>query len=169
MGYSWVYVGDAVLDDAARAAWLATAVDPLEHAEALAGLDGFVAIEEEAAYAGLTVGSLLEEIAAVGDPARIAVGGPIAIRVIADKSGDAWLTYRVDLVAAFALLARFGGRGRLEVFGFDDGPDDGFRVDVGPSGVTTAILDQEEVLALRSSDRYRDEVLALAEEAWGEG
>jgi hypothetical protein len=115
------------------------------------------------------VRTLLDEIAAVGDPARISVDGPIAVRVIADKSGDAWLTYRVDLAAAFALLARFGGRGRLDVFGFDDGPDDGFRIEVGPEGVTTAFLTEDEVRAARASDRYRDEVLSLAEEAWGDG
>lgn len=167
MGWSWVYLGDATLDDAARVAWLDATVDPLEHAAALAGLAGFVEVEEEAADSGLTVGTLLEELAQVGDPARMSIDGPVAVRVIADKSGDAWLSYRVDLAAAFALLARFGGQGRLLVFGFDDGPDEGFRIDVGPSGVSTAILTAEEVQELRSSDPYREEIWGLAEEVYG--
>lgn len=167
MGYSWVYLGDAEIPAAARAAWLAESTDPLPHAEIFNALDGFLVTEEEAAYDDDNVADALATLAECAEVQRVELGGPIVVRVLADKSGDAWLTYRWNLAAAFVLLARHGGRGRLDIVGFDDGPDEGIRIEVADGAVRTQVLDEDEVLALRQSEAYA-ELLELAEATFGD-
>lgn len=161
MGYSWMYLGDAEIPADAVESWLATPLGE-GHPDVLAALGdwGF-----EPSDADLTVRDALDQLAD-DDVAEIRVGPQVAVRVLADKSTDAWLTWRGDLVTAFALLARHGGRGRLDIVGFFDGPDDGCRIEVG-GGVTARGLGEDEVEEARSGAAGQ-ELLALADSVYGD-
>lgn len=167
MGYSWVYMGDGSVPSEARERWLAESTDPLPYADTFNALDGFLIVEDEAAYDDLPVKEAFEALAECTEVCRVETDEAVTVRALADKSGDAWLTYRWNVAVAFASLAKHGGRGRLDVVGFDDGPDDGFRVEIADGAVTARVLDEDEVRAVRESDAYR-QVLELAEAAFSE-
>lgn len=161
MGYSWVFLGTAELPPGAHDAWLDGPADP---ALSRAQLDGptLRALGLDESALAPTVRELFDELQSE-DVARIDVDGPITLHLLADKSGDAWLTWRANLAAAFVALAAHGGRGQLLVVGFDDGPDDGFRLDVGTGqGAQLRRLVASEVADVRRSDGYQ-EVAALAD------
>ncbi len=88
--------------------------------------------------------------------------GRVRVRALADKSGDAWLTYRGDLAIAFRLLANYGGCGSLTIVGFDDGPDEGIRIEARADGSSACVaLGDKDVVAIRESPEYQ-EVLEFA-------
>jgi hypothetical protein len=153
MGYSWVYIGDAKIPAASRQAWLEASTDPSVHADLLGAkaLEGWGLAD---ASLSPTVRELLE-LLAEEDGARVTWDGPIVVRVLADKSMDAWLTYRANLAAAFAALGAHGGQGRLTVVGFDDGPDEGFLVEVRRA-TTARSLTTAEVAKARASAGYAE-------------
>jgi hypothetical protein len=158
MGYSWVYVGDGAIPDDAAARWRASSASPAPHAEVLATADlrGWNLHDPEQADNGTTVGDVLEFLADE-DGARVEIhAGRIVVRVLADKSMDAWLTYRAPLAAAFVTLREFGGNGTLRVVGFDDGPDDGFVVVSDREGARARTLVPAEIAEVREGEGYRE-------------
>lgn len=161
MGYSWVFLGTADVPPDARDAWLDAPADP---ALSRAQLDGPTLRGLGLHESSLTpsVRGVLDELQSE-EAVRIDLDAGLTLRLLADKSGDAWLTWRANLVAAFVALAAHGGRGQLLVVGFDDGPDEGFRLDVGTGqGAQLRRLVASEVEAVRRSDGYQ-EVAALAD------
>jgi hypothetical protein len=157
MGYSWVYMGEGTLPEAALEAWLSESTEGelVEGAESW-GFEGQATVSETLDFLAS------DEVSDVRWD-----GGAIRVRVIADKSGDAWLTYRGDLANAFVLLGKHGGSGTLTVVGFDDGPEEGVRIEVRAGQPTNVVeLDEEAVTRIRERDEYR-EIYALAEKAYG--
>lgn len=157
MGYSWVYMGEGTLPESALDAWLSESTEG-------ALVDG----AESWGFAGrATVSETLDFLASDEVSDVRWDGGAIRVRAMADKSGDAWLTYRGDLANAFVLLGKHGGSGTLTIVGFDDGPEEGVRIEVRAGRPTSVVeLDEEAVMRLRESDEYR-EIYALAEKAYG--
>lgn len=156
MGYSWTYLGDATIPDENREAWLAASAASFPHGAVLGtpALEGWGLhdpdVEDDATTVRDVLTALAEELGAV---VRFEEG-PIVVHVVADKSMDAWLTYRANLAAAFVALGTFGGRGALTVVGFLDGPDDGFELTVMPEGSTARSLGAQEVETIRTSERF---------------
>lgn len=160
MSHSWAYLGDADLPCTALGAWLDSPADPALSVAALEaralrefGLDG--------AATTPTIRQLLGELQR-DQVASVSLAGPITFRCLADKGGDAWLTWRANIVAAFVALGAHDGRGRLDVVGFDDGPDEGFRVEVDRDGARIVLLEAADVERVRERGDYR-ELIAVAD------
>lgn len=157
MGYSWIYLGEGTVPESALDAWLSESTEGslLDGADSW-GFEGQASVRETL------------ELLARDEVSDVRWdGGAIRVRVMADKSGDAWLTYRGDLANAFHLLGKHGGSGTLTIVGFDDGPDEGVRIEVRAGQPTHVVeLDEPEVLRIRQSDAY-GKIYALAEKAYG--
>lgn len=159
MGYSWVYIGDATIPDANRQAWLDADPSPRDHGEALTRpdiKDWNLHTEPDELEPCESVAEVLDELASDEGAIVSFEEGPIVVRLLADKSEDSWLTYRKPLVGAFLALRDHGGKGELVVVGYDDGPDDGFRIVCDESGTTVTSLDANGVARVRASAGYRE-------------
>jgi hypothetical protein len=162
VGYSYAYLGDATLAPERVEGWLAAGVDP-------AAFEGWPASWRFAAAPGIeTVQDVLAALAEEEVQRIEHTGGAIVVRVMADKSMDAWLTYRGALVAAFRQIAAHGGDGELVITGFDDAPfDAGVRVVARADGTSEcAEMTPDEIQQVRGSARYAD-IHALAAKAYG--
>ena len=152
MGYSYVYIGDATIPETSLEAWL----------------DASTEVEQEwpddwEMEGAATVAEVLDYLADDETSEASWDDGVVRVRALADKGGDAWLTYRADLAIAFRLLPSFGGRGTLIIAGFEDGPEEGIRIEARADGSTRCvILGEEEVLGIRETPKY-EEVLEIAE------
>lgn len=152
MGYSYAYMGDANLPSNAVEAWLAESTEV-----ALDWPEGWEM--EGTADVAQVLGFLRDD----DFSSATWESGVIRLRTLADKSGDAWLTYRSDLAIAFRLLAKHGGHGSLTIVGFDDGPEEGIRVEAHSNGSSSCVeLSEDEVMDVRGGVPYQ-EVVAAAE------
>lgn len=156
MGYSWVYLGDATIPDDRRADWLASSAAARPHGAVLGteAVKSWRLHDPDVDYDKATVRRVLEALAEEPGAVVRFETGAIVVRVVADKGTDAWLTYRINLAAAFVQLAAFGGRGELDVVGWTDGPDRGFRVEASPASTTARTLSKDEVAAIRSGTKF---------------
>lgn len=156
MGYSWTYLGDATVPDEHRAAWLASSAAALPHGAVLGAepVKSWRLHDPDVDYDKATVREVLTALAEEPGAVVRFEEGPIIVRVVADKSMDAWLTYRVNLAAAFVGLGALGGRGTLTVVGWLDGPDRGFEVRVSPEGADARSLSPAEVGEARRSNAF---------------
>jgi hypothetical protein len=156
MSYSWIYLGDAIVPDAQREAWLDASASQAPHGAILGTeeMKSWRLHDPDVTYDSAPVRVVLTALSE--EPgAEVRFGSEsIVVRVVASKSMDAWLTYRAPLAAAFVLLGRFGGRGTLDVLGASDGPERGYRIESSPEGATARPLTRDEVLALRTSPRF---------------
>ena len=98
MGYSYVYMGDAQLPREALEAWLVESTQVELDWPVDWGMEGTSDVAE-------VLGFLKDDDFSEASWEN----GLIRVRTLADKSGDAWLTYRSDLAIALRLLAKHGG------------------------------------------------------------
>lgn len=161
MSYSYVYLADAKVPADRMDAWLDTTLESVS-------LEALEALEDWGLELSGTVDTVSELLDAMEEEelAAVELGTTVSLRILAAKDGDAWLTYRGDLAASFLALAGHGGRGRLDIVGFEDGPDDGFRIEVGEKAKVTE-LSAEQVAAVRESGAY-EEVLEIVSDHYGE-